>query len=100
MYDQNETNLLSFFAFLFLIVILVAITISLNDSSIQQSREEQNMIFLEDGFAYDVNTRIIYKEHIEKNGKYSDTTSYTPHISENGNFYKYVGGKWIELTQD
>jgi len=84
-----------------LIIVCLLVSSICNDSSIQSSRDKQNMIPIEDGFAYDAETKIIYREYISGRSKYSyDTASYTPYLSENGNYYKYIGREWVEMIDE
>lgn len=61
------------------------------------SRSSNDMIYIENGYCYDYETKIIHKE--QQSGRY--TYTYIPHISENGNYYKYdeSTGNWIELDR-
>lgn len=99
-YSSNSSDGLIWLWIVILIVCLLVSSIC-NDSSIQSSRDKQNMIPIEDGFAYDSETKIIYREYISGRSKYSyDTASYTPYLSENGNYYKYVGREWVEMIDE
>ena len=80
-----------------LLVICFFLTIICDSCSINESREKQNMVPIEEGFAYDANTKIIYKESFHGGGRTAKTTSYTPYISENGNYYQYIGREWVEM---
>lgn len=61
------------------------------------SRENSNMIYIQNGYCYDADTKIIYKESIV--GRYDDDTTYTVYYDKNGNICRYdeVTGKWNEV---
>lgn len=97
--DRRSTFPLSFYIIALIICFIVAGI--MNSSSIDDSREKQNMISIEDGFAYDRDTKIIYRETISGRSKHSfDKTFYSPYISPDGNYYKYQGGKWVEIIDE
>ena len=99
--SRSSSNGLPIWLCIILIIICLIISSISNESSIQNSREKQNMIPIEEGFAYDAETKIIYREYISGRSKYSyDTASYTPYLSKNGNYYQYIGREWVELIQD
>lgn len=68
-----------------LIIVAIFLTISyafaddMENSTVQH--EEYNMCHIDDIHTYDINTKIVYIE--------TGLFSYTPYISENGNYYKY-----------
>lgn len=71
-----------------------------NDMQVSDKREDANMVYIQEGYCYDVDTKIIYKESIIDGGRYSyDTPTYTPYINENGNYCKYEYGKWVEFIK-
>lgn len=86
--------------YIILLVICIFLIAIGNSCSINESREKQNMVPIEEGFAYDANTKIIYKEFFHGGGRTAKTTSYTPYISENGNYYQYIGGEWVEIIDE
>lgn len=95
---MNDYSRISWYiALLVICVFLVAIC---NSCSIDESREKQDMVPIKEGFAYDVNTKIIYRESFHGGGRTAKTTSYTPYISENGNYYRYIGGEWVEMIDE
>lgn len=81
-----------------LLLFAMLVSNSANSNSIGNSRQEQRMVYIQEGFAYDMDTKIIYREYISGRSKYSyDKTSYAPYISKDGNYFKYVNGEWIEV---
>lgn len=95
--NYSDNNLPPWLIIIIFILCIFIMNIS-NDNSIDNSRREQNMIPIEEGFAYDAETRIIYREYISGRSKYSyDKTSYSPYITENGNFVRYLKGEWVEM---
>lgn len=72
---------------------------SCNNTHIASEREDANMIYIEEGYCYDADTKIIHKETIIDGGKYYDNPTYYPYVNENGNYCKYERGKWVELIK-
>ena len=99
--SRSNSDILPIWLCIILIIVCLLVSSACNDSSIQSSREKQNMIPIEEGFAYDAETKIIYREYISGRSKYSyDTTSYTPYFSENGNYYQYIEREWAEMINE
>lgn len=97
-YDDNTWGkLLGCIAlFIFLCFVMTAC----NDMSVDAKRERANMVYIEEGYCYDRNTKIIYKETIVEGGRYSfDTPTYTAYVNENGNYCKYEFRKWVEIDR-
>jgi hypothetical protein len=83
---------------LLLIVFICLVSNTANNTSIGNSRREQGMVLITDGFVYDAKTKIIYRETISGKSKHSyDKTFYSPYISADGDFFQYIDGEWIEL---
>jgi hypothetical protein len=83
---------------LLLIVFICLISNTANNTSIGNSRREQGMILITDGFVYDAKTKIIYRETISGRSKHSyDKTFYSPYVSADGDFFQYIDGEWVEL---
>ena len=58
------------------------------------------MVYIREGYCYDADTKIIYRESIIDGGRYSyDAPVYSPYINENGNYCKYEYGKWVEFIK-
>lgn len=68
-------------------------------SHIASAREDANMVFIQEGYCYDVDTSIIYIETMIQKYNMHDTPIYRPYINERGNYCKYVNGAWVELAQ-
>ena len=64
------------------------------------SRNNHNMVGIENGYAYDINTKIIYIESYS--GRWGTETTYSPYYSPDGNLYKYdlTSGKWIPINEE
>lgn len=62
------------------------------------SRSNSDMIYIQNGYCYDENTKIVYKESVV--GRYDDDTTYTVYYNENGNVCKYneTNGEWTEVS--
>lgn len=83
-----------------IIIICFFVAAIADEISVSSSREDNNMIYIEKGYCYDADTKIIYRETIINGGKYnSDTSTYSPYINENGNYCKYQNGRWIEFVK-
>lgn len=93
-YSNSDDSLGSIILKLIGCIILIII---ISASSRACSRSDSNMVFIKDGYCYDADTKIIYKESIV--GRYDDDTTYTIYYNENGNVCKYNEdtGKWIEV---
>lgn len=100
MYRNSYNGLPLWVAIVLLIVCILILEIG-NDVSIENSRDTQNMVAIEEGFAYDRDTHIIYRETISGRSKYSsDKAFYSPYISADGNYYKYIGKEWVEMVNE
>jgi hypothetical protein len=79
------------------IIGLVLLIIFISACSRACSRSSSDMIYIQSGYCYDENTKIIYKEIIV--GRYDSDTTYTIYYDENGNICKYndVTGEWDEV---
>ena len=98
---SNDSSWVTILAYIALIVVLCIIMFFCNSAHVEAEREEANMIYIEKGYCYDADTKIIYRETIIDSGKYGyDTPTYTPYINENGNYCKYERGKWVEFIKD
>jgi hypothetical protein len=95
--DSSWGELILWIAIVLVICLLMP---SCNNTHIASEREEANMIYIEEGYCYDVDTKIIYRETIVDGGRYYDTPTYYPYINENGNYCKYENGKWVEFIKD
>lgn len=99
-YSSSNSSLGTIFVYIALIITLCIIMSCCNNDHIKSEREDANMVYIEEGYCYDADTRIIYRETIIGGGKYSyDSPVYSPYINENGNYCKYDHGQWIEFVK-
>lgn len=68
----------------------------MNQLSVSDARREAGMIYFDDGYCYDAETKIIYREMIVES-RYGDSPTYTPYINKDGNFCRYQNGAWIAV---
>ena len=100
-YYRNSSSGIPLWLLIILIVVLFFFCEIGNNASIENSREKQNMVSIEEGFAYDRDTRIIYRETISGRSKYSnDKAFYSPYLSADGNYYKYIAKEWVEMVDE
>ena len=100
-YYRSSSNGIPLWLLIVLIIVLFFFTEIANDVSVENSREKQNMVSIEEGFAYDRDTRIIYRETISGRSKYSnDKAFYSPYLSADGNYYKYIAKEWVEMVDE
>lgn len=98
---SNDSFWGTIFAYIALIVVLCIGMSCCNSAHIESEREDANMVYIKEGYCYDADTKIIYRETIIDGYKYSyDTPTYTPYINANGNYCKYENGKWVEFIKD
>ena len=99
-YSSNDSSWWSIFVYIILIIALCIGFSCCNSDHIVSEREDANMVYIEEGYCYDTDTKIIYKETIIDGGKYYDTPTYYPYINENGNYCKYENGRWVEFSKE
>lgn len=100
-YYRNNSSGIPLWLLIVLIIVLSFFIEIENNISIENSREKQNMVSIEEGFAYDRDTRIIYRETISGRSKYSsDKAFYSPYLSADGNYYKYIAKEWVEMVDE
>lgn len=100
-YYSSDTSWGTIFGYIALIIVMCIIMSCCNSAHVSSKREDANMIYIEEGYCYDADTKIIYIETIIGQSKYSyDTPVYSPYINENGNYCKYENGKWVELIKN
>ena len=98
---SNDDSGMSILGYIALIVVMCFILTCCNSDHIKSEREDANMVYIEEGYCYDADTRIIYRETIIGGGRYSyDSPVYSPYINENGNYCKYEKGQWIEFVKN
>ena len=97
-YDSDASWGQLFLSILLLVVVCMISSCS-NDVHIDTGRKNANMVCIQEGYCYDADTKIIYRETIVNGGKYYDTPTYMPYINENGNYCKYEYGKWVEFIR-
>ena len=93
-YDSGLT-----WIYIVVLVVMLLMMPSCNNSHIASERAEANMVYIEEGYCYDADTKIIHKETIIDGGRSYDNPTYYPYVNENGNYCKYERGKWIELIK-
>ena len=83
-----------------LFIVLCLVTSCCDDAHVSSERDNANMVYIREGYCYDADTKIIYRESIIDGGRYSyDAPVYSPYINENGNYCKYEYGKWVEFIK-
>lgn len=98
-YSSHNSSWGELILYVAIILFCCLLSPSCNRSHIASERAEANMIYIEEGYCYDADTRIIHKETIIDGGKYYDNPTYYPYVNENGNYCKYERGKWVELIK-
>lgn len=99
-YDSDNSSDFPFGLCIALIIICMILGAILDDAHVSSEREKSNMIWIKEGYCYDADTKIIYREAIVDGGRYgNDTPTYSPYINENGNYCKYKNGKWVEFIK-
>lgn len=99
-YYYNSSNDFPFGFCIVLLIICLFLSSICNDAHVSSVREDNNMIWIKDGYCYDADTKIIYREIIVDGGRYgNDTPTYSPYINENGNYCKYQNGRWVEFIK-
>lgn len=97
-YYHSDDRCGSIFLSILLIVVMLMIGSCSNDVHISSERAEANMVYIKEGYCYDADTKIIYRETIVDGYSMShDTPTWSPYINENGNYCKYEYGKWVEF---
>lgn len=99
-YSSYDDSWVSLIVSVVIILVICLFMPSCNNTHIASEREEANMIYIEEGYCYDANTKIIHKEIIIDGGKYYDNPTYYPYVNENGNYCKYEYGKWVEVIKN
>lgn len=94
--DTMGTIILKMIALVLLCCVLMSWC---NSCSMSSGREQAGMVYIQEGFCYDAETKFIYREITITNGKYADTPTYTIYINENGNYCKYNYGRWEEFVK-
>jgi hypothetical protein len=86
---------------IFIVIVLFFFSACSDGFNVSNERRDAGMVYIKEGYCYDGNTKIIYRESIVDGGRYGyDTPTYSPYINENGNYCKYKNGQWIEFTDD
>ena len=99
-YSSNDFGCGTILGYIAIFIVLMFIMSCSNGVHISNERDESNMIYIQEGYCYDKNTKIIYRETIIDNYRYGlDTPTYSPYINENGNYCKYKNGKWVEFIK-
>lgn len=99
-YSHSNSGCGSILLCILLIIVLGMVSSCSDDVHVSSARNDSNMAYISEGYCYDTNTKIIYREYIVDGGRYGhDTPTYTPYINENGNYCKYEYGKWVEFVK-
>lgn len=79
------------------IILLLILMFFIHSCSVSDSRNDRNMVYIEEGYCYDQDTNIIYIESYS--GRYGMDTTYSPYYNSNGDLCKYnvVTGEWIPI---
>ena len=93
-YDSGIT-----WIYIVVLVVMFLMLPSCNNSHIASERAEANMVYIEEGYCYDADTKIIHKETIIDGGRSFDNPTYYPYVNENGNYCRYERGKYVELIK-
>ena len=83
------------------IIILVILIICLAVFSqwcIEDSRSDRNMVYIEEGYCYDKNTKIIYIESYS--GRHGTNTTYSPYYDSEGNLCKYINEEFVPIKEE
>lgn len=100
-YSSSDSFWGELLGYIILLIVICSIMSCCNSNHVVSEREDANMIYIEEGYCYEADTKIIYRETIVDGHRYSyDTPIYSPYINENGNYCKYENGKWIEFIKD
>lgn len=78
------------------IVLLALLLGFLNQLGVSEARRDAGMVYFADGYCYDAETKIIYREMIVES-RSGDSPTYTPYINKDGNFCRYQNGAWIAV---
>lgn len=95
--SYNDSSLGELILWIAIVLVICLLMPSCNNTHIASEREKANMIYIEEGYCYDANTKIIHRETIIDGGRSYDNPTYYPYINENGNYCKYEYGEWIEI---
>ena len=99
-YSSSDDSWGSLFGYIALIIVICLIMSCCNSAHVESEREDANMVYISEGYCYDADTKIIYRETIVDGYQYSyDTPIYSPYINENGNYCKYEHGEWVEFIK-
>mgnify|MGYP006981794845 CR=1 FL=1 len=81
------------------IIILLVLTLFLISISQSCSRQENNMVNICEGYSYDADTYIIYREM--ESGRYGTRLVYTPYYDKNGNLCRYDTKtfQWVPIKE-
>ena len=95
--DHDDHSGCSSIAGLIVLIILVFMLDSFLDSlHVSNERRDAGMIYFADGYCYDDDTKIIYREMIVQS-RLGDSPMYTPYITQDGNYCRYENGAWIAV---
>ena len=72
---------------------------SVNSCGISATRRRNNMEYIKEGYTYDINTRIVYRESQMIYGRGKTNYVYTTLVSPAGNYYRYIDGEMVEIIK-
>lgn len=80
---------------IFEIAIVMGLAIFLSSASKSCNRSEAHMVYIENGYCYQEDSKIIYIEQDQNHGH----TSYVPYYDKNGkmNYYDVTTNEWIPV---
>lgn len=100
-YDYDDSSGSHIFLLIIMLIVLFFITEACDSEHVSSERANANMVYIQEGYCYDADTKIIYRESVVEGGRYSyDSPVYSPYINKNGNYCKYEYGKWVEFVKD
>lgn len=101
MYNNDDSPGFHVFLLCIMLVVLLFISEACDSEHVSSERADANMVYIQQGYCYDADTKIIYRESIVEGGRYGyDTPVYSLYVNENGNYCKYERGRWIEFVKD
>ena len=98
-YSSRDSSWGELILYVAIILFCCLLSPSCNNTHIASEREDANMIYIEEGYCYDAETRFIYREVMTGGGRAAVKPTYTIYINENGNYCKYEYGKWVEFIK-
>ena len=97
--NDNDDLAMSIVKMIGLVILLIFLVNVCDSCSISEGRDNANMIYIQEGYCYDAETRFIYREIMTGGGRAAKKPTYTIYINENGNYCKYEYGRWVEFIK-